>query len=274
MVLDGRNLKKGLMPLKFDMHCHTAEGSIDARISIKDYAQILKDKGFGGMLVADHDSYRGYEHWRENRDSMPDDFIVLKGIEYDTRNAGHFIVILPDGVHLPLLQYRGLRVEVLTKVVHEYGGVVGVAHPFGMKSSSAMFCWHIRKHPEILSDLDFVEGLNACEKPSSNVKARELADKFDLPCTGGTDAHVAKYVGLAYTDFSDDISCCDDMIDAIRNGGIAAFGGRERTYKPSHEKRNFFAATWGFKAYNQSLGLLYKPYRRSVVHRILGDYHI
>lgn len=260
--------------MKFDMHCHTAEGSIDARISIRDYAQILKSKGFGGMLVTDHDSYRGYNHWRSFQDEMPENFVVLKGIEYDTRNAGHFIVILPDGVHLKLLQYRGMRLEVLTKVVHEYGGVLGVAHPFGMKSSSAMFTSHTRKHPEILADLDFVEGLNACEKPSSNVKARELADHYNLPCTGGTDAHVAKYVGLAYTDFDEDITCNNDMIHAIKNGGIAAFGGRERTYKRSHEKRNMFAATWGFKAYNQSLGLLFKPYRRSVVHKILGDYNI
>ena len=47
--------------VKFDMHCHTAEGSVDAKISIDDYINILRKKGFGGMLVTDHDSYGGYE---------------------------------------------------------------------------------------------------------------------------------------------------------------------------------------------------------------------
>ena len=45
--------------VKFDMHCHTAEGSVDAKISIDDYINILRKKGFGGMLVTDHDSYGG-----------------------------------------------------------------------------------------------------------------------------------------------------------------------------------------------------------------------
>ena len=29
--------------MKFDMHCHTKEGSIDGKISIADYIRILKD---------------------------------------------------------------------------------------------------------------------------------------------------------------------------------------------------------------------------------------
>lgn len=30
--------------VKFDMHCHTAEGSVDAKISIDDYINIIKKK--------------------------------------------------------------------------------------------------------------------------------------------------------------------------------------------------------------------------------------
>ena len=116
--------------MKFDMHCHTAEGSIDARISIRDYAQLLKDQGFSGMLVTDHDSYNGYRYWKLHRASMPKDFLVLKGIEYDTRDAGHYIVIMPDGVNLRLLEMRGMSVESLIRLVHDYCGVLGPAHPF------------------------------------------------------------------------------------------------------------------------------------------------
>ena len=46
--------------MKFDMHCHTKAGSIDAKVPLERYIEILKEKGFGGMLVTDHDSYRGY----------------------------------------------------------------------------------------------------------------------------------------------------------------------------------------------------------------------
>ena len=35
------------------------------------------------------------------------DFVVLKGIEYDTRDAGHILVIMPEGVKMRLLEMRG-----------------------------------------------------------------------------------------------------------------------------------------------------------------------
>ena len=47
--------------VKFDMHCHTAEGSVDAKVGIDDYIKVLKSKGFKGMVVTDHDSYGGYD---------------------------------------------------------------------------------------------------------------------------------------------------------------------------------------------------------------------
>ena len=84
----------------FDMHCHTREGSFDAHVPLSQYASILKEKGFAGMVVTDHDSYQGYYHYADNKDifPIPDDFVILKGIEYDTRNAGHILVIMPDAV--------------------------------------------------------------------------------------------------------------------------------------------------------------------------------
>ena len=45
--------------MKIDMHCHTKEGSIDGKVSIEEYIRMLRNQGFGGMLVTDHDSYGG-----------------------------------------------------------------------------------------------------------------------------------------------------------------------------------------------------------------------
>ena len=49
---------KGDDTMKFDMHCHTAEGSLDGKVKIEEYIRILRDNGFDGMLVTDHNSYR------------------------------------------------------------------------------------------------------------------------------------------------------------------------------------------------------------------------
>ena len=37
--------------MKFDLHCHTKEGSIDAKLPIEEYIKILISKGFDGCLV-------------------------------------------------------------------------------------------------------------------------------------------------------------------------------------------------------------------------------
>ena len=52
--------------MKFDMHCHTKEGSMDGKVMIEEYIKKLKEKGFGGMLVSDHNSYDGYREWRDS----------------------------------------------------------------------------------------------------------------------------------------------------------------------------------------------------------------
>lgn len=42
--------------MKIDMHCHVKEGSIDSRVSMEEYIQLLQSKGFGGMVITDHDT--------------------------------------------------------------------------------------------------------------------------------------------------------------------------------------------------------------------------
>ena len=51
--------------MKLDMHCHTMEGSTDSKVGIEEYINNLKQLGFDGMLVTDHDSYGGYRYYEE-----------------------------------------------------------------------------------------------------------------------------------------------------------------------------------------------------------------
>ena len=68
--------------MKFDMHCHTKEGSIDAKVPVEEYIGLLKEQGFGGMLITDHDSYKGYRAWYKTvKGKKHRDFVVLRGIE-------------------------------------------------------------------------------------------------------------------------------------------------------------------------------------------------
>ena len=51
-------------------------------------------------------------------------FTVIRGIEYDTKDAGHILVILPDGIYPRVLRIRGLKCSTLIKLVHSLGGIL------------------------------------------------------------------------------------------------------------------------------------------------------
>ena len=93
--------------MKLDMHCHVKEGSIDSKVSLDDYITKLKENGFDGMLITDHDTYKGYRYWKYHmKGKAHEDFVVLKGMEYDTCDAGHILCIMPEGVKMRLLEDR------------------------------------------------------------------------------------------------------------------------------------------------------------------------
>ncbi|MCI7738605.1 MAG: CehA/McbA family metallohydrolase [Lachnospiraceae bacterium] len=250
--------------MRFDMHCHTKNGSLDGKINIEDYIRILRRKGFQGMLVTDHNSYNGYRSWKKlhSQTHQYDDFVVLKGIEYDTIDAGHVLVIMPDGIKLRLLEVRGMPVQLLVHVVHRYGGILGPAHPYGAKFVSTMRSKKMERTKDLIEKFDFVEAFNTCELPESNAKARELAQRFHKPGFGGSDSHVEKYVGTAYTDIDYDIRNCNDLIYAVKNGYVVGCGGKEREPVRQGVLWHFVPMGTAWKAYNKGLAVLKSHNRR------------
>ena len=212
--------------MKIDMHCHTREGSPDGKVPIEQYIRMLRNQGFGGMLVTDHDSYGGYRYWKKNiKGDKYQDFLVLKGIEYDTLDAGHILVIMPETIKLSLLELRGIPVQMLIPIVHNYGGILGPAHPCGEKYMSFMNAKAYQRNPDILKEFDFMEIFNACEPQEVNDRAKAIARQYGLPGTGGSDAHKSDCIGLAYTEIPDDVTCESDLIAHIMKGTPMECGG-------------------------------------------------
>lgn len=217
--------------MKFDMHCHTKEGSMDAKVMIEEYIRILRDKGFGGMLVSDHNSYNGYREWRDSiKGKKYTDFVVLKGIEYDTIDCGHMLIIMPEGVKLRLLEMRGLPAQILIMTVHHYGGIIGPAHPYGEKYLSLMKTqepksYHEERLESLMRQFDFVEIYNASEEDENNMKAKHLARRYHKPGFGGSDAHRLEFAGMGYTSLPDDIKCESDLIRFVKKTPYIKCGG-------------------------------------------------
>lgn len=224
--------------MRFDMHCHTKEGSLDGKVPIEEFITILRGRGYDGMLVSDHDTYNGYREWlRELKGRKFKNFVVLKGIEYDTIDAGHILVIMPETVKLKILELRGLPVQFLADIVHRNGGILGPAHPCGEKYLSITNTRKHRNQLAVMDKFDFLEGFNACEEPENNARAMEIAEQFGIPTFGGSDAHKPDCIGLGWTDFAEDITCESDLIRLVREKGREACACGGEYYEGTTKKK-------------------------------------
>lgn len=255
--------------MKLDMHCHVKEGSVDSKVSLDEYIVRLKELGFDGMLITDHDTYKGYRQWKYHmKGKVHDDFVVLKGIEYDTCDAGHILCIMPEGVKMRLLELRGLPVSVLIDFVHRHGGILGPAHPCGEKYMSFANTKKYYCSPEITKRFDFMEVFNACESAESNEGALKLARRYKKPGIGGSDAHKMECVGMAYTVLPERVTCETELISLIRKkvplvaeGDFYTKTTRERIGKAGK------LLTYSFWFYNKS-GELLKRRKRKIKSEI------
>lgn len=255
--------------MKFDMHCHTKEGSMDGKIPIEEAIRILADKGYDGMLISDHNSYNGYRAWKKQiKGKKYQDFVVLKGIEYDTIDGGHILVIMPENVKLKILELRGLPVQLLIDIVHKRGGILGPAHPCGERYLSLLHTGKHRRRTSIMAQFDFVEGFNACEDEKSNHMAQTVAGHFGKPVFGGSDAHKADCVGLAYTWFPCRIQTESDLIACVKKGEGIACGG---TYYRGTTKEKIGRANdllvQSFWFYNRFASLFRRRKRMIEIHK-------
>ncbi len=249
--------------MKFDMHCHTHEGSSDSKVSVERYIKLLRDQGYNGMLVTDHNSYNGYRYYRDYiRGKKYKDFYMLRGIEYDTFNAGHFIVVMPSIEESILMEKRGLKIETLVDVVHSRGGILGPAHPFGENFLSIYNTGKFKNDRSLTREFDFIEAFNSCEDYPDNDKAKVIAKIYDKPMFSGSDSHRESSVGTAATYFDGDIKSEDDLINYIKSGGKTTIEG-ERWYGTIKDHLGIVnkSLVYGFFLYNKA-GALAKTYRR------------
>ena len=249
--------------MKIDLHCHVKEGSVDSRVSLDEYITLLKKHGFQGMVITDHDTYQGYRHWKNQLKEKHPDFVVLKGIEYDTRDAGHILVIMPEGVKMRLLEMRGMRASVLIDLVHRNGGVLGPAHPCGEKYMSFTNTKCYYNTPELIKRFDFIEAFNACESKESNAGALKLAEKYGKVKVGGSDSHKPDCVGKGYTILPEPVTCETELISMIHRKISFETGGTLYT-KTTKEKMGRInkVLAYSFWIYNKS-GELLKRSRRN-----------
>jgi predicted metal-dependent phosphoesterase TrpH len=187
------------MRMKADLHVHTIY-SRDSVITPKELVIWAKKRGLTAVAVTDHNQVEGALIIAKQTD-----FLIIPGIEVSSLD-GHIV-----GLNVNEVIPRGLSANETVELIHKAGGIAIACHPF------ALFKRSIGKH--VSAKFDAVEAINASAFPFSRAtrQANMLAERLKLPKVGGTDAHYAPVIGMAYT-LIDAEANVEAIIKAIVNG--------------------------------------------------------
>ncbi len=194
--------------MRIDFHCHT-HYSRDSLTTFDALLHWMDRRELDMVAITDHNTIAGALEFHER---APDRFLI--GEEIKTPQ-GELI-----GLFLEKEIPPGLSLAETIDRVHEQGGFVGASHPLDRVRGEAMG----REALEAIHEkLDFVEILNArAIFAADNRLAREMAVRWGLPGTAGSDAHVPFEVGRVYVE----MPCFEgrhDFLDCLAQGQV---GGR------------------------------------------------
>jgi hypothetical protein len=212
-----------------DLHVHS-NYSKDSTITPKELVFYAKKRGLNAVAVTDHNQIEG-----SCKIAKEVDFLVIPGMEVSSAD-GHIVAL-----NIQDLIPRDLSAKETVDLIHKAGGIAIAVHPYAWFKSSLNS--HVKD-----AKFDAVETLNASAFPFNRCKkkAGEIAQKLNLPCVGGTDAHYGPTIGYAYTVIDSEPNV-DAIAKAIVDGKCQPFGQEvpltlnlERRYKMI--KRRIFGA--------------------------------
>lgn len=206
----------------FEMHCHTLHS--DGRFTVHDLAHAVKDYGYVGFALTDHNTEAGQAELTPEleAETVP----AIRGIEWTTF-FGHMLVLgcehyvdwrfaLPEDI------------DTYTAQIREAGGIAGIAHPFNIGAPMCAGCrWDFKV--KNWDDITYIEVWSQ-EDPmvrTKNIMAIEwwtklLNEGHHLACTAGRDWHckdsedvitTATYLGLPEGKVTQ-----ENALDALRDG--------------------------------------------------------
>jgi predicted metal-dependent phosphoesterase TrpH len=219
-----------------DMHCHTNHS--DAPVGVADAIRIAEKKNIG-IAVTDHNQVSGSLEAITTATST----LVIPGIEVSALDGPHILVYFYSPGDLldfyktfiekrkqdsPYLAIRASTSDILDWT-SGYTCICSAAHPYGylLFNKGIGRCVERNYLPEeLIHRFDAIEVISGGMPRTENIRAVQLAEKYNRGYTGGTDAHLLHDYGRVLTcALSDTV---DEFLDAVIRRQNFVFG-REKS---------------------------------------------
>ncbi len=171
------------MILKIDLHVHTWYS--DSIGTIDEIIENAQKKGLDGLAITDHNTIDGVKEAITKAKNL----VIIPGQEVNTKQGE--ILALGIGKRIP----RDLQIFKAIDRIHRQGGIAVIPHP------TVPFFHKLRQATLCCLPIDAIEVFSAatpfaCHFLRVNLS---LARNLGAPITGGSDSHLPKTVGDAYT---------------------------------------------------------------------------
>ncbi len=190
---------------KIDLHVHS-KFSGDSSAEPEDIIERAIELGLDGIAFTEHYSYEASEPVEGLKEKYYGHILIFRGVEFSTLE-GHCLVF---GVNTDRLGLSLPPVSELIEIVNSKGGVVIPTHPFRGSNSLGDALLTTR-------GITAIEGYNGYNHHLFNQRAIEVANKLNLPYTGGSDAHDHNEVGQCYTEFFVPVTE-DGLVETLKSG--------------------------------------------------------
>ncbi|TFG73314.1 MAG: PHP domain-containing protein [Anaerolineales bacterium] len=200
-----------------DMHVHTEKYSGCAHMSPQVMAKTAIERGMDGVVITEHD-YLWSEIETQTLQAQFPELKILRGIEVSTAE-GHALAYGISTENTAYF-YPNVPLSELTRIVHDVGGIVILAHP-------------ARYEDEIPNEV-YTAGIDGVELMSMNVRKymeqaiETIQSQLKLPGIAGTDAHVTDSLGIYGTNFQVAIDSEQELVAAIKAHAYSLYGNLDR----------------------------------------------
>jgi len=196
--------------IKADLHIHS-QYSFDSLLSPHCIVKTTLRRGLSVVAIADHNTTKGA--LKTIKEAASTGLVVIPAIELAT-DAGHIMGLFVEA------DIRTHNIDEVLDEITKQDGIAVLLHPARMYEKNLKTA---------MNHIDVIEALNGRTRKHGNLKAQELALRFNKPIIAGSDAHLSLEIGCVKTVFEDAPNTLEGIRKHILDGKRTLIG-RESSY--------------------------------------------
>lgn len=211
--------------MKIDLHVHTNPLSPDSFMDADEAIQTAREMGLDGICFTEHD--RAWPTAEIELLRQKHGFPVFRGVEVMLQGGIEMLVFGLDIDYTTLLAPADLR-----KLVTAANGFMVYAHPFrGLSEqaiSDSVAALEIVLGRADIAGVDAAEGHNGRNRDIQNQLALEMAARYRIKSTGGSDAHRTGEIGACVTVLERKVGTDEELLHELKAGRFTSARLRAR----------------------------------------------